>query len=171
MIQPIIHAIKKLLRISILLLVVWGSTVEASAQCAVSCNSQLNVSLDASGYALIEPIMAWQGGYDETCFVLLDSIVVEIAGSAAVVQDVTLYGHTISTTSALLDCSFTGQNVEYSIIKYYSNGTTNSCWGNILIEDYMLPNIACADLEINCTDNTDPYLLVANDNNAIPTVS
>ncbi len=178
MTKSILHAIKKLLRISILVfLTVIGSTTNSSAQenisglCNASCNSQLNVSLDASGYELIEPALVWEEGYNIACFPLLDAIVVEITGSAPVVQDVTLYGHTITSTSALLNCAFVGQNLEYNLIKYYSDGTVNSCWGNVLIEDKILPNIACSDLFINCTENTDPYQLAISYNNTIPTAS
>ena len=139
--------------------------------CNASCNSQLNVSLDASGYALIDPTLVWEEGYNIACFPLLDAISVEITGGTAVVQDVSLYGHTISSTSSLLNCGFVGQNLEYNLIKYYSDGTVNSCWGNVLIEDKMLPNISCSDLYINCTENTDPYQLAISYNNSIPTSS
>ena len=158
-------------------MVVSSSGVNASAQgsipglCNASCNSQLNVSLDASGYALIDPALVWEEGYNLECFPLLDAIVVEIVGAPSVVEDVTLYGHTISSTSALLNCSNVGQNLEYSLTKYYSNGTVNSCWGNVLIEDKMLPNITCSNLVVKCTENTDPYQLANIYNNSIPTYS
>lgn len=174
MTKSILHAIKKLLRISILILAISGAAFHASAMesnsdfCSTNCNSQLNVSLDASGYALIDAPSIWGGAYSAECFPLLDSVVVEIVGSSPVVQDVTLYGHTISTTGALLNCAMVGQNLEYNLVKYYGDGTENSCWGNILIEDKMLPNIICTDLFVECTDDLDAYELANNYNNAIP---
>jgi len=178
MTKSFLHALKKLLRISIfVLLTIVGSTTNSSAQgsipglCNASCNSQLNVSLDASGYALIDPALVWEEGYNIACFPLLDAISVEITGGTQVVEDVTLYGHTITATSILLSCEHAGQNLEYNLVKYYSNGTVNSCWGNVLIEDKMLPNITCSDLYVNCTENIDPYQLAIAYNNAIPSSS
>ena len=60
------------------------------------------MSLDASGYALIDPALVWEEGFNFACFPLLDQIVVEIAGTETVVKDVHSYGHTVSTTSALV---------------------------------------------------------------------
>ena len=113
--------------------------------------------------------MVWEEGFNGVCFSLLDQIVVEIAGSSLVYLDITQNGHTVATASALLDCSFIGQNLGYNLVKYYSNGTVNSCGGNILIEDKMKPNVACSDLTIKCTENTDPYQLSNTYNNSIPT--
>jgi len=177
MTKHILHAIKKFLRIGVVVATVTSGSVNASAAgifsdvCATSCQSQLNMSLDASGYGLLNYATVGQGGLGESCFLLLDQIVVEVEGAGSVQLDLTQNGHTVSTTSALLDCSFIGQNVAYNLIKYYSDGTTNNCWGNILIEDKMKPNIVCSDLTINCTENIDPYQLANNYNNSIPTTS
>ncbi len=177
MTNSILHAFRKLLRFSVLLIIISSAATNASAQgnipglCSASCNAQLNVSLDASGYALIDPVLVWEEGYNLACFPLLDQIVVEIAGAEIVVEDVTAHGHTVSTTSALLDCGDVGSNLQYQLIKYYSDGTVNSCWGNVLIEDKQLPNITCTDLFVNCTDNTDPFALASFYNNSIPTAS
>ncbi|MFK7775408.1 MAG: cohesin domain-containing protein [Saprospiraceae bacterium] len=177
MTKNIVHAIKKFLRIGVVVVTVTTGTINSSAQgsipglCSASCNSQLNTSLDGSGYALIDPAIVWEEGYNGVCFPLLDQIVVEVVGSSLVNLDVTQNGHTVATTSALLDCSFIGQNIEYNLVKYYSDGTVNSCWGNILIEDKMKPSINCSDLTINCTENIDPYQLANTYNNSIPTTT
>ena len=174
MTKSILHAIKKLLRISVLLLLIGNMSESVLAQgglpglCTSSCNSQVNVSLDGSGLALIDPALVWEEGFNVTCFQYLESVVVTIEGSTPVQNDVTLWNHTVSTTAALLDCSFAGQNVEYSLTKYYLDGTVNECWGNVLIEDKMKPNITCSDLFIYCNDPTDPYQLAGLYNNSIP---
>jgi len=175
MTKNIVHAIKKFLRIGVIVITVITGSINASAQesipeiCSTSCNSQLNVSLDASGYVLIDPVIIWEVGYDGVCFSQLNQIIVEVAGSSLVYLDVTQNGHTVATTSALLDCSFIGQELKYNLIKYYSNGTVNSCWGNIMIKDKKESNLVCSDLTINCTEQTDPYQLTNTHNNSIPT--
>jgi hypothetical protein len=177
MTKNIVHAIKKFLRIGVVVVTVTTGSINSSAQgsipslCSASCNSQLNVSLDGSGYALIDPVMVWEEGYNGVCFPLLDQIVVEVEGSSLVYLGVTRNGHTVATTSALLDCSLVGQNLEYNLVKYYSNGTVNSCWGNILIEDKIKPNIVCSDLTIKYTDKTAPDQLTNTYNNSTPTTT
>ena len=178
MTKNIVHAIKKFLRIVVVVVVtVTMGSINSSAQgnipslCSASCNSQLNVSLDGNEYALIDSVMVWEEGYNGVCFPLLDQIVVEVEGSSLVYLGVTQNGHTVVTTSVLLDCSFVGQNLEYNLVKYYSNGMVNSCWGNILIEDKIKPNIVCSDLTIKYTDKTTPDQLTNAYNNSTPTIT
>ncbi|MEM6966215.1 MAG: T9SS type A sorting domain-containing protein [Bacteroidota bacterium] len=176
MTKAMLHAIKKFLHIGVLVLVaISGTTVNSSANntftCGTSCNSQLNVSLDASGGALIDPSVVWSATFQEDCFKQLSSLVVEINNTNTIVQNVTQFGHTISTTSAMLTCGFVGQTVSYTLTKYYADGTINSCWGNITVEDKMKPSIDCSDLTINCNEDTDPYLLENFYNNAVPSTS
>ncbi len=174
MTKEIIHTIKKFLRVGVVAVTVTSGTINASAQegllgiCSTSCNSQLNVALDGSGYALIGSGMVWEEGSNDNFFSQLDQMVVEIKGSSLAYLDVALNGKTVATTSALLDCSFVNQNVKYRVLKYSSNGTVDSCVGNVLIEDKMKPSIVGSDLTINCTENTDPYLLANFYNNSFP---
>ena len=177
MTKNILHAIKKFLRIGLVAGVVTSGSINASAQesmtelCSTSCTNQLNVSLDASGYALIDPISICEDTYKEECFPFLDKIVVEISGSNSVDQDVTINNHTVSTFSARVDRTFVGQKVKYSLLKYYSNGTVYKSIGTIMVEDVMLPTITCSDLTINIADNTHPYELAKSFNNSLPIAS
>ena len=177
MTKHILHAIKKFLRIGVVVVTVTSGSINASAEvsssemCETLCNKQLNLSLDGSGYGLVSYSMIVQGEWDKSCFSLLDQVTVEIEGSSSVYLDVTQNGNTVATTSALLDYSFVGQNVKYKLIKHYSNGNINTCWGNVLIEDKMKPSIVCSDLTINCTENIDPFQLARNYRKSFPTIS
>lgn len=174
MTKEIIHAIKKFLRVGVVAVTVTSGSVNASAQgrllsiCSTSCIDQLNISLDKSGYALIESEMVW--GNDK-CFSQLNAVVVKVKGGNPVHLKLMFKEDTVSTTSALLDCSFVSQNVEYQLLKYYSNGTVDSCWGNVLIEDKINPKLICSDLIINCTENTDPYQLANSYKNSFPSIT
>ena len=164
--SSVLHAIKKFLRISVVLMVLVGMNKDMYAQgnipglCSASCNNQVNVSLDNSGHALIDPVMVWEEGLNIACFPLLESITVEIVNAVPVAGSETLYGATVITGSALLDCAFIDQTVEYKLVKKYLDGTVNTCWGDVLIEDKISPSIACNDLFIECNQPTDPYQLV-----------
>lgn len=177
MTKQIIHAIKKFLRVGVIVATVTSGSINASAEgtitglCSVGCHDQLNVFLDGSGYVLIEPVMVCAGWDDEKYFSRLDQVMVEVEGSSSVYLEVTRGEHTVATTSTLLDYSFINQNVKYKLIKYNSNGIIDSCWGNILIEDKMKPNLVCSDLIINCTESTAPDQLANSYNNSIPSAT
>ncbi len=177
MTKEIIHAIKKFLRVGVVAVTVTSGSINASAQgggldiSSTSCNNQLNVSLDESGYALIELRTVWEEGYNDKYFQQLDQIIVEIKGSSPAHLDMAHNGNTVATTSALLDCSFVSKNVEYRLFKYFSDGTVDSCMGNVLIEDKIKPRIVCSDLTVNCTENTDPYQLANSYNNSLPSAT
>ena len=139
--------------------------------CSASCNDQVNVSLDNSGNALIDPVMVWEEGLSIACFPLLESISVEIVGATSVAGSETLYGSTVATGSALLNCSYVGQNLEYKLVKKYLDGTENACWGHVLVQDYIKPSLTCNNLYIECNLPTNPYDLADYYASAVPATS
>jgi len=175
--SSILHAIKKFLRISVVLMVLVGMNKDMYAQgsipglCSASCNDQVNVSLDNSGHALIDPVMVWEEGLNIACFPLLESITVEIANATHVAGSETYYGATVTTGSALLNCAFVDQTVQYKLVKKYLDGTVNTCWGDVLIEDKIGPSITCNDLFIECNQPTEPYALAYYFPAAVPPTS
>ena len=175
--SSVLHAIKKFLRMSVVLMVLVGMNNNMYAQgsipglCSASCNDQVNVSLDNTGNALIDPALVWEEGSNIACFPLLESISVEIVGAIPVPGSETLHGATVTTGSALLNCAFVDQTVQYQLVRTYLDGTVNTCWGDVLIEDKMGPSIACSDLFIECNQPTDPYQLVNLYTSAVPTAS
>ncbi len=126
----------------------WGN-----GQCALPCNDQINISLDSDGLALIDPILVWEEGGSYACIQYLDSIETTIEGASY--YDLVVDG--IVTHSAVVDCGFVGQNVEYHLTKYYNDGTVNSCWGNVLVEDKMAPSLdGCDDVYVYCNEDYSP---------------
>ncbi len=125
----------------------WGN-----GQCAVPCNDQINVSLDSDGLALIDPILIWEEGGSHACIQYLDSIKTHIEGAG--IYELTVDG--IYTSSAVVNCDFVGQNVVATMTKYYNDGTVNSCWGHVLIEDKLAPVISCEEERVFCTADTSP---------------
>ncbi len=162
MTKHILHAIKKFLRVGVAIVTVTSGTINASAEviisdpCQESCNRQFKMSLDGSGYVLIDPVAIWEKRYDEMCFQEVEKVSVEIVGGRPVYLEVNQNESIVATTSSLLDSSFIGQNVKYTVRQYYSNGTVNTCWGNVLIEDEIKPNVSCTELILNCTEPISP---------------
>ncbi len=66
-------------------------------------------------------------------------------------------------TDNKVDCSHVGQTLEYKI---YAPGSTNSCWGTVLIEDKLKPEIECTGpIEVSCTLPLDEYPVPMVDDN------
>ena len=61
-----------------------------------------------------------------------------------------------------IDCSYVGQTLKYTI---YSPGSTNSCWGTVLVEDKIKPEIECEDITVSCTLPIEDYPVPMVDDN------
>ncbi len=143
-----------------------GIALAQPGACALPCSGQVNISLDANGQALIDPLLVWQSGASSQCYPNLMSVTVTVAGQtssfAGTFNDsfgtplLNSMGTTIATSSAIVDCSLVGQNVEYNLIKNYVDGTSNQCWGYLLVEDKLDPTIVCTDVTVFCNEGTSP---------------
>ena len=100
---------------------------------AMSCNNQLNVSLDENCHYTFTPNAILAGA--DVC----DAIY------AIEINDI---------PQTVVDETYIGQNLMVRVIDI---ATGNSCWGNALIEDKLAPVINdCNDFASNCLENTDP---------------
>ena len=132
-----------------------------NGQCAVNCNNHLNITLNEDGEALIEPLLVWEGGGGDACWSYLDSVKVIVDGAIHIteVSDGTgnvfggITGSGVTFTSALLNCSHVGGNIDYNLEFYFNDGTQNNCWGTLLIEDKQAPIMACSDTLIYCNQD------------------
>jgi hypothetical protein len=104
----------------------------------VICNDNVQVSLDASGVAIINPDMVLEGTYDDDFF------------TVAVFQNNQNLGNTV-------DCSQVGKTLQVRVTDIC---TGNFCWGTIKIEDKLPPVVTCTDIHVICavTDYTPGYL-------------
>jgi hypothetical protein len=115
-----------------------------SAQCTLACNGQLNVSLDASCQAEItfdlileNPDNCIPGGADNFQVDVYNTFGAFILPSSPFV--------TINELDDLLPVKIT----------YLPTG--NSCWGSVLIQDYLAPQITCPPaIVVSCAGSTDP---------------
>ena len=103
----------------------------------LTCNGAINLSLDVNCMAIVTADMILEGGpygcYDNYC--------IEVTNSSGVIVD------------NVFDLSDVGQTFQVSIIDCLGGG--NSCWGEVTIEEKLIPEIECpADVTIYC--NQDP---------------
>ncbi len=110
----------------------------AQAQCALGCNDNVQVSLDNANcsatitVAMISPTAAGScpGG-------VFSVVVMNTNG-------------TILPTSPVVTGSEVGKKLN---VKVVDNVSGNSCWGSILIEDKLAPNIVCSNDTVFCNVN------------------
>lgn len=146
-----------------------GIALAQPGACAIPCNGQVNISLDGNGEALIDPLLVWQTGASSQCYPELASVTVTVAGQSSSFSGtlnntfgiplLNSNGTTIATSSAIVGCSLVGQNVQYNLIKTYVDGTSNQCWGNLLVEDKLAPSVVCTDVTVFCNEETSPSAL------------
>ena len=103
----------------------------------LACNNSINLSLGVDCTALVTADMILEGGpyrcYDNYC--------IEITNAAGQIVD------------NIFDISDAGQTFTVSVSDCLGSG--NSCWGEINVEEKLIPEIECpADIEISC--NQDP---------------
>ena len=123
----------------------------ANPTSVMSCNDNVQISLPASGVAVVGADMILEGG-PYGCY---DDYVVSIDGG----------GNSV-------DCSNVGQTLQVLV---QDDNSANMCWGEITVEDKIDPIIECSDFTVDC--NYDMSLLeegtvvtknVSNDTGAQP---
>ena len=127
---------------ALILMIFW--TNETSA-CTMVCNDQVNVSLPAACEAEIL--------YDMILEDPNNPLVCTPNGPTAyVVIVMNQYGQVIPT-SPVVTSDYIGQTLSVKV-KHWASG--NSCWGSILVEDKLPPQLTCPpDITIQCTSPTD----------------
>lgn len=120
-------------------------TTDSTWACTMVCNNQVNVSLPANCEAEIT--------YDMILEDPNNPLVCSPNGPTAyVVFVMDQYGQVIPT-SPVVTSDYIGQLLSVKV-KHWASG--NSCWGSILIEDKLPPQLTCpSDITIQCTDPTD----------------
>ena len=128
-----------------------GNTAECSFNVTINefvptnfdlgCNALVHVSLDLDCQALVTPDMVFEGNnfgcYDDYIVTITDANGNIVAGN-------------------ILNLSHVGTTVDVSI---EDPSTGNSCWGQILVEDKLIPTFDCpADIDVACTSATDPAI-------------
>ena len=109
---------------SMVMLMLLGFFSNVSGQ-ALTCNNNVQVSVDANCQAVVTPDMILEGTYD------LADYTVSINGGGNIVN--------VSMVGLTLDVTVTGP-------------TGNHCWGTISVEDKIAPAITCSDVEISCDE-------------------
>ena len=105
----------------------------------VTCNDNVQISLNEECLSVIVPDMVLEGGYG--CF-----------DDYNVVLSYPLGTNTL-TPANQVDGSHAGSVISYTLVHPISG---NSCWGTVTIEDKLDPVIVCpADVTILCTVNPD----------------
>ncbi len=110
------------------------------AQCAMTCNDDVNISLPAPEFGCevtVTPDMVLED--PDAC-----------AGPYTLVL-MTLAGQTIPN-SPTVDETYIGQTLTYQVT---DGATNNSCWGQIDVEDKLGPSIGCEDQTVFCVESTD----------------
>ena len=120
------------------LLLLWGLYASMSAQCTLSCNDGLQVSLDPSGKALI------------TAQLIAPNAGISCPGPLTV----TLYNNLGQQLPNPLTCAQIGQTVTAKV-QHTSSG--NFCTGTLVVFDALSPVINnCADKFIFCNEDSSP---------------
>ncbi len=120
--------------------------------CQISCKSNVQVSLDQNGEALLTPSLFLSNASDCT-----GPFVVTITANASVVTDNTLR------------CAQVGQNI---IAQVTDSDSQVSCWSTVSVADYNPPKfVNCADIYVPCytTATIDEISTVTVQDNCDPT--
>ena len=101
-------------------------------QTALTCNDLVNLSLDENCEVSINADLFLEGGpygcYETRYAVMIDG------GPDVNGQTITL-------------------PLGNHAVKVVDNETGNSCWGNLFVEDKLIPQIACSDFAVTCIDD------------------
>lgn len=120
------------------MLLLGGFSLSISAQCALSCNQGLQVSLDASGQALITPLL----------------IAPNAGGSCPGPLTITLYNSIGQQLPNPLTCAQIGQTVT-ARVRHTSSG--NFCDGTLELLDALSPTLSnCSDKFVFCNEDPAP---------------
>ncbi len=127
----------------------------ARAQCALACTNLVQVSLDQDCSVAITPAMILQPG--SSCpGGQLSTIVCHPNGQPI-------------AGSPIVNANHIGLTL---MVKVQDGVSGNSCWGNILVEDKLKPQVTCPPIHVYCNwpDITPSYLAAYGVPNAWPTV-
>jgi hypothetical protein len=110
------------------------------------CNGNINLSLGTDCTATVTPDMILEGGfygcYDDYCVTVTNAV-----------------GDTIP--NATFDLSHVGGLYTVSVSDCTEGG--NSCWGTILLEEKLIPEIECPeDITISCIADYEDFTLTGN---------
>ncbi|MFN0216966.1 MAG: hypothetical protein ACKVT2_22130 [Saprospiraceae bacterium] len=121
-----------------MLLLLWGIRMPLLAQCALSCNDGLQVSLDPNGQALITPLL----------------IAPNAGNSCPGPLTITLYNSIGQQLPNPLSCNEIGQTIT-ARVRHTSSG--NFCSGTLEVFDALSPSISnCGDKFIFCNEDPSP---------------
>ena len=117
---------------------------------ALSCNNNIQISLDQNCLATVTPEMVLEGTYNPGCLGDFQVVVKDWNTNAVIDLDP-------NTPYPQIGVAQIGRKLRITIIDPY---TGNSCWGSANVEDKLPPIIYCVpDIRVSCTDNTDPVAL------------
>lgn len=116
------------------------------AQCSLTCNSNLNVSLSAQCEATITPEVMIKNLNSTTCF---GPFIIEIYDAQG----------NVIPSNPVVTAPYVGQSLD---VRAIDNSTGQFCWGTIHIEDKQYPVFTCADDTIDCNDPIPSIAVVDN---------
>ena len=121
------------------MLILLSADSPLSAQCTLVCNNLLQVSLDEDCDVVITPNMVLEGGGCPN-----GNLVVEMKINGAWVP-------------AEVNSNHINQTIQ---VRVRDLNTGNTCWGYILVEDKLPPQLICTDVTLSCavTTYTPDYL-------------
>ncbi|NOT37150.1 MAG: T9SS type A sorting domain-containing protein [Saprospiraceae bacterium] len=124
----------------------FGINVDANNG-AISCNNNIQISLDQDCWATVTPEMVLSGTYTPGCLGDFQVVVRDWNTNAVIDLDP-------NNPYPQIGYAQIGKKLKISVIDPY---TGNSCWGTATVEDKLGPIIECVrDLRVECTDGTTP---------------
>jgi Secretion system C-terminal sorting domain len=127
------------------------ASANLSAQCALSCNNLVQISLDQDCSVTVLPDMVLEGDVNLIC--PNGNLVVEMK-----------IGN--SWVPAVVNNNHVGQTIQVRVRDLISG---NNCWGYMKIEDKLAPTIDCNDITVSCAmTNFSPSALEALGYDGIP---
>ncbi len=117
---------------------------------ALSCNNNIQISLDQNCLATVTPEMVLEGTYTPACLGDFQVVVRDWITNAIIDLDP-------NENYPQIGGAQIGRKLKITIIDPY---TGNSCWGSANVEDKLPPIINCIpEIRVSCTENTDPFYL------------
>lgn len=110
----------------------------------LTCNSNINLSVDGQCMADINVSMVLAGVTNACMLMLMDSLVIKHS-NGVVIPTVNIGSGTSDTVRIENARAYIGKTL---IVEVHSsnNGISNSCWGNLLLEDKLAPILTCDTL-------------------------
>ena len=126
-----------------LLFLITTTSYAQQPECALTCVSNLNVSLDANCEAKITIDMVLQNLWSPLC----------APNGPQAFQIFVMQNGVVIPTSPIVTIDYLGQTLQVKV-KHWKSG--NTCWSNILIQDKMAPVLTCPpNITITCNEPSD----------------